>query len=75
MTNKYLKDLQLVHVNSGSVEKWSEEDGLGRRAQVLPYNKKECGDLLSISTTRNKLLLFNEELMYCATQQHIQQQR
>jgi hypothetical protein len=41
MTNIYLKDLQLVQVNAGSVEKWSEEDGVGRRAQVLPSNKKE----------------------------------
>jgi hypothetical protein len=41
MTNIYLKDLQLVEVNTGSVEKWSEEYGLSRRAQVLPSNKKE----------------------------------
>jgi hypothetical protein len=37
----YLKDLQLVEVNTGSVEKGSEEDGLSRRPQVLPYIKKE----------------------------------
>jgi hypothetical protein len=36
MTNTYLEDLQLVQVNTGSVEKGSEEDGLSRRAQVLP---------------------------------------
>jgi hypothetical protein len=41
MTNKYLKYLQLVQVNTGSVEKGSEEDGFGRRTQVLPYNKKK----------------------------------